>query len=94
MAITLQQISKDPDAILDYVVDWTSWLTPITDTIASVVWVVPTGVTETAVLFSNTSATIWLSGGTLSKVYTIVCRVTTANGRTEDHSFNILIEQH
>ncbi len=30
---------KDPDAELDFMVDWADWLEPMADTIASVVWV-------------------------------------------------------
>jgi len=86
---------KDPDSQMDYDVDFTAWLAPITDTIASVVWVVPTGITN--VTASNTSqiAKIFLSGGTVGQKYRIVCRITTAAAtpRIKDKSFYVKIKE-
>jgi hypothetical protein len=91
MSDTPLSFTKDPDAILDYSVDWTSWLG--SDTISSVVWTVATGLTQ--VLTSNTGyvATIWLSGGTDGQSYDIICRITTAGGRTDDRTFTIVVRQ-
>jgi len=82
---------KDPDAILDYVVDWAAWLD--TDTIATVTWTVPTGLTQTAVSNTTTTSTIWVSGGTVGQVYEVGVRITTAGGRTQDETFRIRIRQ-
>ena len=60
---------KDPQATLDYRFDWSAWLTP--DTISSVTWTVPAGITQTAATNTTTTATIWLSGGTVGTRYTI-----------------------
>ena len=76
---------KDPDAVLDFTVDWSDWLD--SDTIASVTWVVPTGITKDSDTKTTTTATIWLSGGTVGTNYSIVCRITTAGGRTDDRTF-------
>jgi hypothetical protein len=92
--IIFPTLSKDPDATLDYVVDWTAFLAPTGDTIASVVWVVPSGLTENSQLFTATTATIWLESGTLGKTYVVICRITTVGGRTEDHRFNLIMQQH
>jgi hypothetical protein len=81
---------KDPDAVLDYSVDWSDWLV-LGDTIASVAWTVPPGITSISNTYSTNVATIWLAAGTLGKVYTITCEVTTAAGRVEDHSFELQI---
>lgn len=85
-------ITKDPQATLDYTLDWTigGWLG--TDTIASVLWTVPSGITQAAASNTTTSATIWLSGGTLLASYTITCRITTAAGRTDERSFRVIIK--
>ena len=80
---------KDPNSTLDYVVDWSAWLE--TDTIAAVTWTVPAGITQTTSLFSPTTATIWLSGGTAKAIYLIGCRITSTAGRIEDNSFEILV---
>ena len=86
-----QSFIKDPDAVLDYAVDWTDWLG--SDTIASASWTVGTGLTK--VTNSNTTkvATVWLSGGTASTEYSIVNRIVTAGGRTDDRTLTIAVEQ-
>jgi hypothetical protein len=87
--------TKDPASTLDFAADWAAWLTARgSDTIASSVWVVPTGITSTAEAHTTTTATIWLSGGTLGQTYDVVNRVTTTAGRIEDHTLSIYITAH
>ncbi len=86
-----QDFVKDPNAVLDYKVDWATWLS--TDTIATVAWTVPTGITQTSTSNTTTTATIWLSGGTAGTTYEIVCRITTAGGRTDDRTIGIRVEE-
>lgn len=88
-----QNVTKDPDALLDYATDWSSWL-DTGDTIASSLWVVPAGLTITAQSHTTTGATVWLSGGTLGERYEVVNRITTAQGRIEDRSKFITMTQH
>jgi hypothetical protein len=83
--------SKDPDAILDYAVDWSRWLAG--DTIAASAWVVPTGLTKVSETNTATKATVWLSSGSAGQSYTVTNRITTAAGRTEDRSFTIRVEE-
>lgn len=78
---------KDPDAVLDYQIDWSTWLG--SDTIASSSWVIPTGITEDSDSNTTTTATVWLSGGTAGTTYTVTNRIVTAGGRTEDRSLTI-----
>lgn len=80
---------KDPDAVLDYEVDWSAWLG--TDTISAVAWTVPTGITQNAVSNTPTTATIWIAGGTKGISYEVSCEITTAGGRTAKRSFVIEI---
>ena len=82
---------KDPNAILDYSIPWTAWLA--SDTIASSTWTVPTGITNTLATNSTTTATIWLSGGTVGTEYALVNRIVTAGGRTQDQTIYITIEE-
>ena len=84
-------VVKDPQATLDYRFDWAAWLT--TDTIATVTWTVPTGITQTAITNTTTTATIWLSGGTVGTRYTVVCRITTAAGRIDERSLVVSVQQ-
>lgn len=81
--------SKDPDAKLDYTVDWTKWLAG--DTISKSEWIVPDGLNGEDDSNTSTTATIWLSGGTAGHEYTVTNRITTAAGRVNDRSFKILV---
>ena len=83
----MRQFEKDPDAILDYTVDWSRWLD--TDTILASQWTVPTGLTQVSSSNTSTSATAWLSGGTAGQAYTVANRITTADGRTDERSIVI-----
>jgi hypothetical protein len=85
------QFSKDPNAILDYAIDWSAWLG--TDTIASSTWTVPTGITKVSDTNTTTKTTIWLSGGTAGQVYTLTNRIVTTGVRTEDRSIIIYAQE-
>lgn len=81
---------KDPDEVLDYVVDWTARLAA--DTITTSTWIVPIGITDENEEQDNTTTTIWLSGGTIGITYEFVNRVVTAGGRTMDQSVKLQIK--
>jgi hypothetical protein len=83
--------TKDPNAVLDYSIDWTRWL--VGDQIATSEWIIPSGLTKMADSKTATSATVWLSGGAVGQPYTVTNRITTAAGRTEDRSFTIRVEE-
>lgn len=87
----MSRFNKDPDARLDYKVDWTSWLG--SDTISTSEWIVPNGITYEADTFTDTSATVWLSGGSLGSSYEVVNRITTVAGRIDDRTIIIKIRQ-
>ena len=87
----LKTFNHDPDANLDYSVNWEDWLEDDDDTISSVVWVVPDGMTKTSQSSTDTIATVWLSGGTEGQQYNVVCRITTAGGRTEDRTIRLKV---
>jgi hypothetical protein len=83
---------KDPDAVLDYSIDWSAWLG--SDTITTSEWFVDGADTDLAVdsdSKSTTATTVWLSGGTLGVTYTATNRITTADGRTDDRSISVQI---
>lgn len=87
----MSRFNKDPDARLDYMVDWTSWLSE--DTIANSEWIVPSGLVYEADANTDTTATVWLSGGDLGSSYDVVNRITTAAGRIDDRTIIIKIRQ-
>ena len=84
-----REFFKDPDAVLDYQVDWSDWLD--SDTILSSDWTVPTGITEDSDTNTTTTATIWLSSGTVGTEYSLVNRIVTAGGRKDDRTIIIRV---
>lgn len=89
-------IVKDPNAVLDYTIDWSDWLQPISDTIASVA-VSVTGVTLDDTTNDGTSVTIWVSGGTAGTKGSARVRITTAGTgaqpRTDDRTVYFKIKE-
>lgn len=86
---------KDPDALLDYQFDWAERMLD-GDTITSHDVLVPAGVTKVSSTIDPgaTSVTVWLSGGSLGAIYPVVCRITTAAGRSDDWTLNLhILEQ-
>jgi len=83
---------KDPNAVLDYSIDWSTWLAT-SETISASSWTVPTGITQTtpAPSFTNTVTTIWLLGGTAGTTYTLTNHITTNQGRQDDRSITIQV---
>ncbi len=82
---------KDPDSVLDYTINWLTWLDG--DTISASTWTVPSGLTEDSDTFGDSTATVWLSGGTVGKEYRIVNHITTAAARQEDQTLIIVCKQ-
>lgn len=86
-----QTFTKDPNAVLDYRVDWSTWLDG--DTIATSTWIIPAGITKNSDTNSTTATTIWLSGGTVGIRYELTNRITTAGGRTEDRTIKVSVKE-
>ena len=87
-----QEFIKDPDALLDYKVDWSNWLG--TDTIDSSSWAIvgtDNALTENTTSKTDDSATIWLDGGTLGKSYEVTNRIITAGGREDDRTITVRV---
>jgi len=83
---------KDPDSVLDYMVDWTAWLDG--DLISASIWEVTGTIEIEADSETTTTATVWLSGGTAGETATATNRITTAAGRTEDQTLRFRIREH
>ena len=82
---------KDPDATLDYTLDWSDYLGG--DEIATSAWVVPEGLTKVSESSTTTLATVWLSGGAAFTTYRVTNRVTTVGGREDDRSVLIQVRE-
>jgi hypothetical protein len=88
----MSSYTKDPDAVLDYSVDWSSWLDDA-ETVASHVVIASTGITVDSDNEAAGVVTVWLSGGTVGERYTVTTRITTSAGRTDDRSIEIWVRQ-
>lgn len=89
-------VLKDPQADLDYSIDWTAWLGG--DTIATSTWSAPgaSGITvhDGSLNGSATKTTVWLSGGIpASSPYRIVNHITTAAARADDRSLIVTVAE-
>lgn len=84
---------KDPDDKKDYLVSWGRHLGE--DTIATSIWIVPTGIVKDTDEHEEQTATIWLSGGTLDADYEITNRITTNSTppRTLDQTITIRVRK-
>lgn len=80
----LATFPKDPNAVLDYTLDWALWLNG--DTISTSTWTVPAGITNVLATKTTTATTIWISAGTLATSYSVVNKIVTTNGRTEERT--------
>lgn len=80
----------DPDAVIDYVIDWTKWLDG--DTIATSVWAIDNA-TEASTSNTTVLATVFIRLATPGKVVTMRNRITTAGGRTEDRTLRANVRE-
>lgn len=82
---------KDPQAVLDYAIDWAAWLGD--DTIAESTWTAPAGITIDSSESSATAATVWVSGGTVGQTYRLTNHIVTAAGREEDRTITLTVQE-
>lgn len=98
---------KDPDAVLDYKFDWmastngsgsSDWLAAL-ETIAShtitisPVTVPPLVADSSTETDTDTSVTVWLSGGLAGEEYKVECEVVTSGSRTDERTMKIKCEE-
>lgn len=75
-------IEQSPNEILDWTIDWTQSALG-TDTISSSSWSVSSpDVTLSDASHTNTTATIWVTGGNPGSIYQITNTIVTAGERT------------
>ena len=84
-------VPKDPNATKDYEVDWSDWLGG--DTISASSWTLPAGITQQSAAFTSTTTTIFLSGGTEGNTYQLLNRITTAGGRSDDRTVELMVSE-
>ena len=86
-----REFRQDPDAVLDYTIDWTGWLRG-GDAIVTSTCTVALGLTKVSETHTDTTASVFVSGGTEGASYDITNHITTAQGRADDRTITITIE--
>lgn len=81
---------KDPDAVKDYQINWAARLAA-GETITTSTWEVTTGLTKDSDTHTDSTTTVWLSGGTVGVTYTATNRIVTSDGRTDDQTLTFQI---
>lgn len=88
----MARFMKDPDAVLDYKIDWSRWL-PDGDSVSASSWDAESGLTVDSNTFDDTSTTVWLSGGTDGTSYSVTNHITTDAGREDDRTIIIAVKE-
>ena len=84
-------IVKDPDAVLDYSLNLTSWL--VGETITAITIVKAAGVTvDSSSIVSGNRIVLWVSGGYANSPDSVTVRFTTSAGRTDDRTMFFTIK--
>jgi len=86
-----QRFEKDPDAKLDFMIDWSDFLAS-GESISASSWYTPTGITEVSTSNTADTATIWVSGGTAGSSYILINRTTTDNSTPRIAERSIIID--
>lgn len=82
---------KDPDAVLDYAVDWSEWLRE-GETITTSSVTATADITVDSDTSTDTLVTVWLSGGSSGQRYEVTNHVVTSHGREDDRTFKVYVQ--
>lgn len=91
------QISKDPEALLTYTLDWVDWL-PEGDSLSTATWEIvarandPDPLLKVSDGIQTTKTYIELDEGQVGKTYTVYCKVTTTDGLEDRRFFRVKVE--
>jgi hypothetical protein len=86
----MEEFIQDPDARLDYKIDWTAWLGA--DTIAVSLWMLDTAnLTIYDESNDTVKAVVWLTDGVNGSSCLVTNRITTAAERINDQSFIVRV---
>lgn len=87
--------SQDPQAFLDYTVDWSQWVETSSagavDTITTSSWTADPGITQGSSSWTSNSASLFITGGTPGNSYNIYNKIVTSQGRTDLRTINVTI---
>ena len=84
-------LKKDPEALLDYIWDWTDYLTDISDTIETYTVAVEEPLVVEEYDRLGNKITAFISGGVAGTTSVATCHITTVGGRADDRSIYLKI---
>lgn len=87
-------VPKDPDATLDYTLDWSDWLTE-NESLAGIDIEI-SGATLVQTQLTNLMATAWISGGSVGSAISLRYRITTDSSpvnRVDDRTLLINVAE-
>jgi hypothetical protein len=86
-------VTKAPDAVLDYSIDWTKWLNG--DSIIDSIWTIPVdsalGIVKSSIGGGLTTV-VWVSGGIVGTVVPIVNQIVTTGTRQDSRTILMTIQ--
>lgn len=94
-----EQFLKDPAAALDYVIDWSVSYLLSTEQITASSWSIrPQGLVNDLAIDTipppvSGVTTVFVTGGVAGKTYQLTNRITTDQGRTDERSITIRVEE-
>ena len=88
---------KDPGStgrpvLVDYLVDWSDWLSASETIAASTFYVNSTGLQVTSVSATTDTATVWLQGGVRGSVYRVTNKITSNQSRQDERHIVVRVE--
>jgi hypothetical protein len=89
-------ITKDPNAVLDYIFDWTAWLVADviqTATPAIIDFATTGGVIDSSAISGGNKVIVWVSGGIVGQTIGLRCRIATTGGRTDDRTVYLKVKE-
>lgn len=85
--------SLDPDANLDFAQDWSAWLADGETIISQTVTASSANVTVGTVTATSTVVTAWLSAGVDGSVVQVTYHIETSQGRIDDRTLTIRVNE-
>jgi len=82
---------KDPQETIDLSFAWAPKLDG--DTIVTSTFTLPDGLTEESTAIDGSITTIFVSGGTIGRIYRIVNTLTTSGGRTYERTIYVRVRE-
>jgi len=87
---------KDPEAVLDYSIDWGAEYLAVGELLAQSEWSVvpdePNGVSVAGSSFDASTSAVTAAGGIAGRLYRLVNQITTGSGRVDERSIVIRVE--